>query len=338
MVTLWAVLPGDIDDPAAPSGGNRYDRTVLSLLPDVHEIAVPGSWPTPSDATRATLGHALSEIPDMSDVLVDGLVGCGVPEALAPHATRLRLIMLVHLPLSDETGLSPGEADDLRERERRALHLATTVIATSSAAADRVAGMHGLAHVAIAPPGVEPAPLAEPDPAGRRLLCVAAVTPRKGQDLLVGALEEDLAGLDWTCTFAGALVRPVPHTDPRLHFAGPLGDGALAKAYGETDLLILPSRAETYGMVVTEALARGIPVLASDVGGVSEALGTAPDGTRPGLLVPPGDRTALAAALRSWLTGAALRDRLRTAAHARRDTLPGWDETARRLDTACRPA
>ena len=70
---------------------------------------------------------------------------------------------------------------------------------------------------------------------------------------------------------------------------------------------MLPSRAETYGMVVTEALARGIPVLGTQVNGVPEALGAAPDGTVPGLLVPPGDPAALAAALRDWLTDAGLR-------------------------------
>ncbi|MBM2620002.1 glycosyltransferase family 4 protein [Actinoplanes sp. LDG1-06] len=332
---LWAVLPGGIDDPAAPSGGNRYDRTVLSLLPAVHEIAVPGSWPAPGPAARRALHNALGDIPDKSTVLVDGLVGCGVPEILAPHAGRLRLVVLVHLPLSDETGLSPADADDLRARERQTLHLATTVVATSTAAAERVAGLHDLARVEVAPPGVDPAPLATRDPGGRRLLCVAAVTPRKGQDLLVGALEQDLAGLDWECTFAGALVRPVPHADPRLRFAGPLHGEALDEAYGKADLLVLPSRAETYGMVVTEALARGIPVLATQVGGVPEALGTAPGGARPGLLIPPDDRAALAAALRSWLTGDALRDRLRAAATARRETLPSWEDTARTLSAIC---
>ncbi len=325
---LWAVLPGGVDDPAAPSGGNRYDRAVLGLLPEVHEIAIPGSWPTPSPHSGRALGASLSDIPDGATVLIDGLVGCGVPEILEPHASRLRLALLVHLPLSDETGLDPALAAELRARERRALHLATTVIATSDAAAARVAALHDLARVESAPPGVDPAPLASVDPAGRRLLCVASVSPRKGQDLLVAALENDLAGLDWECTIAGALLRPVPHADPRLHFAGPLGGAALDAAYAGSDLFVLPSRAETYGMVVTEALARGLPVLATAVGGVPEALGAAPDGTRPGLLIPPDDRAALAAALHSWLTDAALRDRLRAAARARRDTLPAWSATA----------
>ncbi|HET6482188.1 MAG TPA: glycosyltransferase family 4 protein [Actinoplanes sp.] len=332
---LWAVLPGGIDDPAAPSGGNRYDRTVLGLLPDVHEIAIAGSWPSPAPSARSALAAALSGIPNKSTVLVDGLVGCGAPEILESHARRLRLVVLVHLPLSDETGLPPGVASALRARERRALHLATTVVATSTAAAARVAKMHDLPHVEVAPPGVDPAPLASPGPAGRRLLCVASVSPRKGQDLLVGALQGELAGLDWECTFAGPLVRPVPYADPRVRFVGPLAGAALDEAYARSDLFVLPSRAETYGMVVTEALARGVPVLATAVGGVPEALGAAPDGTLPGLLIPPGDRTALAASLRSWLTDGALRERLRAAARARRETLPTWAETARRLATAC---
>ncbi|GAB2575442.1 glycosyl transferase [Paractinoplanes abujensis] len=334
-MTLWAVLPGGVDDPAAPSGGNRYDRAVLSLLPDVHEIAIVGDWPAPGTAARKALQTALTDIPDMSDVLIDGLVGCGVPEILEPHAARLRLIMLVHLPLSDETGLDPATADELRAREKRAVHLATTVVATSQSAADRVRTMHDLVRVEVARPGVDPAPPAEPDPTGRRLLCVAAVTPRKGQDLLVGALQNDLAGLDWQCTLAGALIKPVPYEDSRLRFVGALHGAALDAAYGEADLLVLPSRAETYGMVVTEALARGVPVLATAVGGVPEALGTAPDGTRPGLLIPPDDRPALTAALRSWLTDGALRYRLRAAARARRETLPTWSATASALSAIC---
>jgi glycosyltransferase involved in cell wall biosynthesis len=114
----------------------------------------------------------------------------------------------------------------------------------------------------------------------------------------------------------------------RIRFAGPLTGTDLDGAYAAADLLVLASHAETYGMVVTEALARGIPVLATDVGGLPEALGHAPDGSRPGLLVRPGDPAALAAALRRWLTDAGLRDRLRRSALGRRDTLTGWAVTA----------
>jgi glycosyltransferase involved in cell wall biosynthesis len=113
-----------------------------------------------------------------------------------------------------------------------------------------------------------------------------------------------------------------------VRFAGACTGAELGRAYASADLLVLASRAESYGMVVTEALAHGLPVLATDVGGVSEALGSVEDGTRPGLLVPPGDPVALGAAVKSWLVDAELRAGLRRAARRRRAALRRWTATA----------
>jgi glycosyltransferase involved in cell wall biosynthesis len=113
----------------------------------------------------------------------------------------------------------------------------------------------------------------------------------------------------------------------RMRFSGALLDEDLARKYGAADLLVLPSRSETYGMVVTEALARGLPVVAADVGGVPEALGHGADGTRPGVLVPPEDPAALGGALRAWLEDPGLRRRLRRAARERRESLADWSAT-----------
>ena len=399
---LFVVLPGNVDDPATPSGGNRYDRAVCDRLArsrEVHEIAVNGDWPRPSTIARAAVAGALDGLPDGSTVLLDGLVACGIPEVLEPTADRLRLVVLVHLPLGDETGLSPAEAAELTARERRTLHAAAAVVVTSDGAARRVIELHALppAKVHVAVPGVDPAPLApgsatgpESDTAsgstahgstahdatthdatthdatthdataddatadspaadsaadsaaardarpGPALLCVAAVNPRKGQDVLVEALRT-VEDLDWSCTCVGSTARGVPAGPGRVRFAGPRTGADLDAAYAAADLLVLPSRAETYGMVVTEALARGIPVLGTRVDGVPEALGAAPDGTVPGTLVPPGDPAALAAAIRAWLTDADLRRRWRAAARARRDTLPGWNDTAGRLAAVLDP-
>jgi hypothetical protein len=101
----------------------------------------------------------------------------------------------------------------------------------------------------------------------------------------VGSLDRDPA-------FADGVLRRARDNGlrDRVQFAGPRTGSELDRAYAAADLLVLASHAETYGMVVTEALARGLPVLATDVGGVSEALG---DGTPPALLVPPGDPAAL---------------------------------------------
>ena len=313
------------------AGYDNFSSSSTLAARDVHEIAIAGSWPSPAGAARTALSRALADIPDKSDVLLDGLVACGVPELLEPHARRLRLIVLVHLPLGDDTALPPSEAARLRALERRCVHLVDTVIATSEQAAAHISELHDLSGVEVAAPGVDPAPAATPDPAGRRLLCVASVTHRKGQDLLVTALEQHLADLDWRCTFAGPVRQPVPHADPRVHFAGPLAGADLDAAYADADLFVLPSRAETYGMVVTEALARALPVLSTQVAGVPEALGRAGDGSRPGLLIPPGDPVLLAGALRAWFTDPALRARWRAAARDRRRTLPTWTATAQRV-------
>jgi glycosyltransferase involved in cell wall biosynthesis len=116
-----------------------------------------------------------------------------------------------------------------------------------------------------------------------------------------------------------------------IDLLGPLPADALAERYAAADLVVLPSLMETYGMVLTEALARGLPVLASDVGGVRQAVGRSCDGRLPGQLVPPGDPGALATALRSWLTDADRRAAMRLAALDRRSSLRGWAETAVRV-------
>ncbi|MEU8388155.1 glycosyltransferase family 4 protein [Micromonospora sp. NPDC048842] len=328
---VHVVLPGDIDDPATPSGGNSYDRRICAGLSErgwsVHEHPVPGAWPHPDPADRATLGAVLAAAPDDAVVLVDGLIASAVPDLLAPHASRLRLVLLVHLPLDDEP-------------EARALATARAVVTTSEWTRRALLARHpALAGRArAAPPGVRPAPPAAGSVAGDRLLCVAAVTQHKGYDVLVDALAT-LVGRPWTMVCAGTLAREpdLVHRlrdrltgaglTERVRLVGPLTGAALDDAYAAADLLVLPSRGETYGMVVTEALARGLPVVTTEVGGLPEALGHAPGGERPGLLVPPGDPAALAAALIHWLDDDALRARLRRAALARRDTLTDWPVT-----------
>jgi glycosyltransferase involved in cell wall biosynthesis len=116
----------------------------------------------------------------------------------------------------------------------------------------------------------------------------------------------------------------------RVQFVGTRTGPDLDRAYAAADLLVLASHAETYGMVVTEALARGLPVIATDVGGVAEALGH----PRPGLLVAPGDPAALGAALRRWLEDGELRDRLRRAARGRRGSLRTWAATSAEVASA----
>ena len=238
--------------------------------------------------------------------------------------------MLVHLPLADETGLPPALAAELDALERDTLQAASSVVATSEWAARRLVEHHGLAphRVHAVPPGVDPAPPAVGTDGMSRLVCVATVTPRKGQGLLAQALET-VADLRWTCECVGGIRRETKYVErlrehrlgARFTLTGPRTGAALAATYHTADLLVLPSRAETYGMVVTEALARGVPVLTTDVDALPDTVGVAPDGSVPGMLVPGDDVEALGAALRRWLTEPELRTRLRASAKLRRETL-----------------
>ena len=116
--------------------------------------------------------------------------------------------------------------------------------------------------------------------------------------------------------------------DSRIRFAGAHTAEQLADDYAVADVLVHPTRAETYGMVVTEALAHGLPVIASAVGGLPRTLGRASDGHRPGMLVRPDDPAALAAALRCWLASPDMRERLRWRALERRESLTDWRQTS----------
>jgi glycosyltransferase involved in cell wall biosynthesis len=343
VTEVHVIVPEGIDDPARPSGGNTYDRRVCRGLAAlgwaVHEHAVPGAWPRPGEAGHAALARVVRRIPDGAVVLLDGLIASTAPEALVPHAPRLRQVVLVHMPLGHRP--PDDEAAAVRAREREVLAAAAAVVTTSAWSRRRLGELYELPadRVYVTEPGVDAASLAPGNAAGDALLCVAAVTPDKGHDVLLEGLAM-ARDLSWSCACVGSLVRDPAFADrvrrrardsglgDRVRFPGPCTGQQLDRAYAAADLVVLASHAETYGMVVTEALSRGLPVLATEVGGVTEALGFGEDGTRPGLLVPPGDPVALGAALRSWLEDAELRDRLRLAARERRAKLRPWAATA----------
>jgi glycosyltransferase involved in cell wall biosynthesis len=203
---------------------------------------------------------------------------------------------------------------------------------------------YGRSDIGVAVPGVTPAPAPRwsSHSGPPRLLTLASLTPTKDQITLVRALGQ-LTDLGWSAELVGfdradpgyaARVRSEVDTAglaDRIRITGPLIGPALDQRWDAADLLVLPSRVETFGLVVTEALARGIPAIVSAGTGAVEALeqgATAQSRATPGTAIPPGDPTALAAVLRRWLTDHELRRAWREAALMRRATLPGWQQTA----------
>jgi glycosyltransferase involved in cell wall biosynthesis len=338
MRDLYAVLPGAVDDPARPSGGNVYDRRILrgqeARGRRVIKLPVAGAWPTPDAGDLERLDASLAAVPDGEVVLLDGLIASGAAAVVPRHAARLRVVVLLHMPVGPDRG------------EEQVLSSAAAVVTTSMWSRERVRGWYAVPRVDVALPGVDPVdtrPSHRSAAAGTSFVCVAAVHPGKGHDLLFDALA-GLGDRAWTLTCVGSLdVDPdyvsrlqtqvyARSWERRVIFTGPLTGPSLGAAYGVADLLVLPSRSESYGMVVVEALAHGLPVVATAVGGVPEALGRAPIGALPGMLVPPEEPEALAGALRAWLDDPGLRERLTHAAAGRRPTLRRWSETVDDLD------
>ena len=323
---LRLVVPADVD---TPTGGNHYDLALADALRrSGDEVEVVRCEP------RAL--HTTLRRPWAGPTLVDGLLACPQPRALA----SAQVSVLVHLPLALEPSLSEDRAAALDRLERQALHAARVVVATSHWSADYLERHHLLTGVAVAPPGTEPSPIGVgSDPP--LLVHVAALLPNKDQLGVVAALS-GLMDLSWHARLVGPDDRDPAYADAvrdAVRTAG-LEDrveipGAMTReaAWAGADLALLPSRVETFGMVVTEALARGVPAVVSE-GGAEEALGFTSDGKRPGVVVTAGDPEALRLALRRWLTDSTHRGELRTSALTRRATLDGWETTAQRIRRA----
>ena len=323
-----------------PTGGNFYDDRLAAALEaggvDVRRHRVRGTWPTDSERHRDDVATALRTQPTW---LVDSIVACAVPDLVVDAANRGEPpVILLHSLLSTEVGLP--EADQLRYRrlEAEALRAARLVITTSQWAADDLHSRYGVTQTVVARPGVDRASQVSGTDEGRRLLCLASLTPTKDQLGLVTALGR-ISDRPWSARLVGgdrvhpdytaAVLDAVRQRrlDSRITITGPLIGTELEHVWAETDLLVLTSRSETYGMAVIEALARGIPAIVSAGTGSVEALGQV-DGKVPGVAVPPGDPGSTAAAILEWLSDPRLRERWRTTARARRRTVASWTQCA----------
>ena len=320
------VVPEGIDDPALASGGNVFDRHVRDGLAAL-------GWDVRMLPVGADAGGVLSRVPPGALVLVDGLVAGRSPAAIEAEADRLRIVVLAHMVSSAFPDADPHMVDG----ERRALGSARRVIATSEwtraelTASDRLPADR----VLVALPGSDDAPAASGTPTGGSLLCVGVVAPHKGQDVLIEALAALDPDISWTCAIVGGLdafpdyverVRALAEdadVAERISLTGALGAGELDSAYQHADLVVAPSRVESYGMAIADALRRGIPVVASRVGGIPQTVAG-----RAAVLVPPGEPAPLAEALQRWIADPRLRERLTEDARRGRASLPRWSDTA----------
>jgi len=337
MTELVFVVPGRLDQL---TGGYLFDRHIVEGLRArdrvVRVIELAARDPQADEA-------ALAAVADGTKTVIDGLALAHLKQKVTGQARRLRLIAFVHGPLAQDTGLSPAEATRAAQLEAALLSRFRGVLCPSRRLAAAV-GSYGISpdRIAIVPPGTAK-PNRHPRPQCgrvRALLCVANLVPRKGHRVLVEALAR-IRDLDWRLLCVGSLERDPATTREvrqmiaaaglarRITLAGEWPPQSVARAYGAADAFVLPSFHEGYGMVYAEAMAHGLPVIATTAGAIPE---TVPP--EAALFVPPGDSAALARALRRVISGPALAAQLAAGSRAAGGRLPEWSKATEEWERA----
>jgi len=308
----------------------------------VEIVELEETFPYPTAAALEGAGDALAAIPAGTAVLVDSLALGAMPGVIEREALRLPVVALVHLPLAADRTLDHETVVRFEIGERCALSAVRLIVVTGAAALPLLERYELPPNrVAVVEPGTDPAPLARGSGGGPlTLLAVATLNPTKGHDILLAALAT-IPHLDWRLVCAGSLTRHTETADrvralaealnltERVSFVGDLNESALAECYDRADLFVSASQQETYGMAIAEALARGLPVVATMTGASPKLVGDT-----AGLLVPPGDTAALAEAIAHVLGDADLRARLAAGARLVRERLPDWNFASAQLAAA----
>jgi phosphatidylinositol alpha-mannosyltransferase len=182
-------------------------------------------------------------------------------------------------------------------------------IAVSPSAARTVTSRLGDDPVRIVPNGAETELFASARPArlppGRKMLFVGRLEPRKGFPVALRAfaiLAREYPDLRFIVVGAGSERYHLDDLDPqvraRIHMQGRVPDEELPTFHAAADVYISPAiGSESFGIVLIEAMAAGLPVVASDIVGYRDVL----RGGQDGILVTPGDADALAAGVRRVL-------------------------------------
>ncbi|MCG5434122.1 glycosyltransferase family 4 protein [Mycobacterium sp. MYCO198283] len=262
--------------------------------------SVPAAALVPRLARRSDLVHAhLGE-----DLAI-------VPLALtAAAAGRIPLVLTVHTSVRRTLRVSDARSALLKAvggrlelaGERRADAVLTlTHRLRDGLLADGVPA----GRIRVIPSGVNPDLFdgaAEPARTGDRVVFVGRLHPQKGVDTAVRALPM-LPGV--TLVLAGdgpdraelaRLAQRLGVAD-RVEFLGFVPHDRVPQLLADADLFVMPSQYEELGTAIVEAMASGVPVVASNIGGIPQLV----DDGETGVLVPPGDPAELAAACRALL-------------------------------------
>jgi glycosyltransferase involved in cell wall biosynthesis len=326
-----------LGSPEQLTGGYLYHHRLSELAPRhgarIQLVSLPRlPFPLPT-----AFGRRIDRLRRASDVLVvDSIVAAYV----APWKPGPPIAAILHQPPG---GIDHGPLRRLTQAALdRALYRQASLLLVASETL-REAGLPAVPTVVV-PPGRDVAPAADRPRLdlrrGRRaaLLSVGNWIPRKGTlDLLdaFSRLPEDLATLhlvgrtDVDRRYGAQVARRVsrPDVTDRVVVHGAVSRDRVADMYGSADVFVLPSYREPYGTVYGEAMSAGLPVVGWRAGNLPHLA----DHGSEGLIVEPGDRSALASALQRLAGDPDYRDQLAVAAAERAGHLPTWDETTARV-------
>jgi glycosyltransferase involved in cell wall biosynthesis len=207
---------------------------------------------------------------------------------------------------------------------KNVLSRADRIIAISSYTASLVRSICPAVKIEIIFPKIDhvPAELTLPNNAATAILSVGRLVRHKGHAILLDAVSRLPNDMRWSLVIAGngplldSLAKQCRRLgiSGRVEFKTALPDKELEREYRTASLFVLPSiamhGAEGFGIVLLEAMAHGLPIVASNTGGITEVL----DNGSCGVLVPPGDPAVLCDSIMNIARDKALRERLASAA------------------------
>lgn len=340
---LWVEPALDSVNGGTVSGGLRYNQQLRKAMDRLGAQTSTLSAPPPqSDDDVAHLLELIrSQQRELTPQLtvVDGLLGSRMPELFLrmDEPSVPSQVLLVHLPVAAELEAEGMGDPEAVKRERTAVQEADHVVAVSQWGAAELRRRYRRQEITVAEPGVQvpdaltSVSVRENDDAPLSFVCVATWNPLKNHRLLLEALKP-LVGMNWRLVLAGPgadqepgaglLAQMQKHLAGHVDHRGLLSPEGVSALWPESDLLLLPSLVETYGMVVTEACSYGVPAFVASGTGAVEAASEA------GLALDPRDAHAWTTALHRFLTSPELRHELTQAAQRRRHHLPTWGQPA----------
>jgi glycosyltransferase involved in cell wall biosynthesis len=245
----------------------------------------------------------------------------------------------VPVRIGNRREINPDKSSAQIMLQRAAYSCAHVIVANSQAAANRLAKEYVPERkVAVIPNGLDFEPFQPREPHERPLrsvVVVANLRPEKGHDVLIDAAAKVLAqvpdvrfdvvggGPELDTLLERCDARQVRHA---FRFLGHQDD--VAGRLAASDLFVLPSRSEAFPNAVLEAMAASLPIVASDVGGISELI----DDNRTGLLVPAGNPDVLADRLLRLIADPLLASRLGDAARIAAETCYSFERMVTSFD------